>query len=130
MCLLKKTTHHQRENKRVKVWKILLEDDRSPFRYQKYHRGMNVPDTEETAQKDHRFITDGYLHAYVTREMAESYALHYEVRHWNPEIPRDYQVKTKVVEMYIPENTIYWTGYDYDIAAKELYWPEEENTHQ
>lgn len=127
MCLIKETTHHIRKKERVKVYKILLEDDRSPYRFQKYHRGINVPDTEETALKDHTLIADGYLHAYSTRGMAEYYAMMYEERHWNPESA---PVKVKVVEMYIPEDTIYWTGYNSDIAAKKLYWPEEENVDQ
>jgi hypothetical protein len=129
MCLLKKTTHHIRQKGPVKVYKVLLESDRSPYRYQKYHWGMNVPDTEETALQDHRFITDGYLHAYTTRGMAEFYAMKYQLRQLisgKAIAP----VNVKVVEMYIPEDTIYWTGYDSDIAAKKLYWPEEENIDQ
>lgn len=116
MCLMKLEARARVSTAPLKVYKFLLEDNTSPFRQQKYHRGLNVPDAEETDSGDHRFITDGYLHAYVERGMAEFYAMAYQ------ELKA---TAVKVVEMYIPEDTIYWTGFNSDVAAKKLYWPED-----
>lgn len=130
MCLLKQNNIPQKNsNSRVMVYKFLLEDNTSPYRSQKYHPGLNVPDTEETEPENPQFITDGYLHAYTTRSMAEYYAMNYQLRQLTSS-GAIAPVNVKVVEMYIPEDTEYWIGFNSDIAAKKLYWPEEENAHQ
>lgn len=130
MCLLKQFNVPQKNsNTRVKVYKFLLEDNTSPYRFQKYHSGLNVPDREESEEKNPQFVTAGYLHAYTSREIAAFYAMKYQQHQLN-QVGAIAPVNVKVVEMYIPEDTEYWVGFDKDVAAKKLYWPEDEDAHQ
>lgn len=117
MCLIKSESVARTSSLPVKVYKILLSSNRSPFQYQEYRHGINwlVPPIQPPLFKaNDNIIEGGYLHAYATWETAAR-VLH------------DYAQRTshgvKIVEMYIPPETEYWLGAADEIAAKKLDWP-------
>ena len=120
MCLIKIEETARVAAEPVKVYKILTLSNCSPFQYQEYHIGKNVPHiSKDISASRGRTIDGGYLHAYMTKYEAYS----------NVDIMCStvdaYPGWFKVVEMYIPAGTEYWLGEGSEVAAECLYWPEE-----
>lgn len=117
MCLVKLEQIPRTSSLPIKVYKVLLSSDRSPFQYQEYHHGINEPGSIQfELPKGNQNIEGGYLHAYATWDSA--------VRALNPYAERTTH-GVKVTEMYIPPETEYWIGVADEIAAKRLDWPED-----
>jgi hypothetical protein len=119
MCLAKLELIPRTSFLPMKVYKVLLSNDRSPFRYQKYHHGINEPEPQPIQLPEviiSKTIEGGYLHAYVTLEAAARSMQEYVKRYSD-----SYDVK--ITEMYIPPETEYWIGAADEIAAKKLDWP-------
>ena len=118
MCLLKSESAARTSSLPVKVYKVLLSNNCSPFQYQKYHHGINKPRIAiqpPLFKEDDNVIEDGYLHAYTSWDTAAR-VLHDYAQHTSHGV--------KITEMYIPPETEYWLGAADEIAAKELDWPE------
>lgn len=121
MCLLKTESRPKYATEPIKVYKILQMDDRSPFRYQYYHKGINTPiDIPDLlTDPDSSFVAGGYLHAYLNRGVAEYMSECLLKECWTG------PVITKIVEMYIPKDTEYWLGEGDTVAAAKLEWPKD-----
>lgn len=117
MCLVSKTKFPKIALRKIKVYKILTDFNKSPiFGNYQYAKGINIP-VKESKKSSYRtskscIINGGYLHAYRTKSEAEfAYA--------NYTKPINYHI----VEMYIPIFTRYCIGiYGIDICAKKLIW--------
>lgn len=132
MCLVKSEDKPRIAAEPILIYKVLkYHNDKyySPFEDYEYRQGLNTPDmTAKYYNGSDEEITGGYLHAYVDGAIAiaNRNSLHYAA--YNQSLCDRYNQQAaiyKVVKMYIPEGTEYWLGTNEDIAAKELYWPEE-----
>jgi hypothetical protein len=104
MCLIKIEETTRVATAPLKVYKILTSDNRSPFRYQEYHVGKNIPDSgKDIFRRRGRTIDGGYLHAYLTEPKASANLV------WIQNSVAKFG-RLKVVEMYIPTGTEYWLG--------------------
>lgn len=122
MCLIKIEETARVATTPVKVYKVLSENNRSPFQNQEYHVGKNIPDAGINIFSSRGLTIDGgYLHAYLSESQAVL-----NMGRLNNSIFRLGRVK--VVEMYIPAGTEYWLGEGFEAAAKCLYWPEDKKT--
>ena len=137
MCLYTKNQKPEIAQEDIKVYKVMRvantsDDDDETVTYGVppyfsgyiYVKGLNKPRTEskparETSAKKWYCVEEGYLHAFVDwyRAAKRVAALKYE----NP-----YSSYYDIVEMYIPAGSMYYVGYDGDIAASALYWPGED----
>jgi len=123
MCLIKIEETARIATEPVKVYKILTLGNRSPFQYQEYHIGKNVPHiNKDISASWGRTINGGYLHAYMNKFKAYTY-----IREMFPNVDDSSGRFFKVVEMYIPAGTEYWLGEGSEVAAECLYWPEDGN---
>ena len=133
MCLIKLEDKPRIADEPILVYKVLNYRNGkyySPFEEYEYHQGLNSPDMTAKYYINVEEITGGYLHAYIDVRMAivnRNSLAHSDLsqRHCNGY--RGDRCLYQVVKMYIPEGTEYWIGRDEDIAAKKLYWPEENN---
>lgn len=153
MCLFKTHDEPKIAQDDIEVWKMLTSEGLSPFQNYPYRPGMNKPLKLKEIPLEQMHINDGYLHAYRDKETAESMMrahayfqqLHLVYQPYQPMTYQPYQpagnnivvdIETDieafepagymVQRMIIPKGTVYYEGYNGDICAECLYWPEEE----
>ena len=130
MCLFKIHSEPKISQSDIEVWKILTDEGLSPFQNYPYHHGMNKPAEQKTipVPVEQRYVIEGgYLHAYINKKRAEAHALlmsgglvtgcYFNLENAIPHV---------VQRMIIPKGTAYYEGYEEDICAECLYWPEKE----
>lgn len=137
MCLRKTHDEPKIAENDIEVWKVLTSNGLSPYQGYQYHPGMNRPGCAKTVPvpAKQQFINGGYLHAYTSREPAEKHALFSSSQsvvnylHLLGKPGQGYFEEYVVQRMLIPKGSMYYEGYDDDICAECLYWPEEGTAH-
>ena len=122
MCLYIKGIKKQVATEPVKVYKLLDTCDMPPYYpVRAYQIGINKPETQAYSVYDGKYwVGAGYLHAYTDKEHAMSAAKDI----WRSDVYYSgYAVQYKLVEMYIPEGTVYYWNQDIgETAAEALEW--------
>ena len=134
MCLFKIHSEPKIAQSDIEVWKILTDEGLSPFQNYPYHPGMNKPFEQKTmpVPAERRTISDGYLHAYRNKAIAETHAslLSCFTMETHASLLSCFSMENAIQyvtqRMLIPKGTAYYEGYEEDICAECLYWPEEE----
>lgn len=121
MCLVIDKSHKflwrykaKRAKRPITVYKILKFTNYSPFLSYQYHTGLNYPKVIGPRLLKDNFIRSGYLHAYQSLSKAEQMAYRFS-RHNGIEF-------LKVIEMTIPEGSLYFIGCYGEICASCLKW--------
>ena len=129
MCLYSKQLKPMVATGDIRVWKVLAEDDLTPYTGQHYCHGRNVPqslvcDIDRTVlpfcfgKQEVTVVYGGYLHAFRNAYVASAAAAAISGCRGDGKA-------YKVIAMRIPAGAQYWVGLIDDLAATELVWDEQ-----
>jgi hypothetical protein len=132
MCLLTKQLKPLVATSDIRVWKVLSEDDVTPYMKQQFHHGRNVPVSENhelsrvvlPSGTEFAVVNGGYLHAFKSNYAALYEAAVMTEKHNDGKV-WPFRKVYKVIEMRVPAGAQYWLGITNDIAATELIWDEQ-----